>query len=242
MGSDPITQMIRCDAIFATDATQVRVKLSKDVIDDYTAEIKTGAKMPAIVCFSEKNSERIFMADGFHRHRAHINAELEEIEVDLRVGNKHDALEYALSANRAHGLRMTNADKVRGVKMALADSELAHRTQQEIADMIGITREAVNRISRRETLDKNKATDTGPGEPEDNKPDNQRSTMPAPTQAEVERGELRAALGMIKAFPYEGADALKLELSKDDIADLEYVSAWCAHAVIAYRKSEDFNG
>ena len=241
MVSDPITQMIRCDAIMATDATQVRVKLSKDVIDDYTQEIKTGAKMPAIVCFCEKNSERIFLADGFQRHRAHINADLEEIEVDLRVGNKHDALEYALSANRAHGLRMTNADKVKSVKMALADSELAKRTQQEIADMVGITREAVNRISRRDTLDKNKATDTGPGEPEDNKPDNERSTKPAPTQAEVERGELRAALGMIKAFPYEGADAIKLELTKADIADLEYASSWCAHAVIAYRKSDDFD-
>ena len=52
----------------------------------------------------------------------------------------------------------------------------------------------------------------------------------------IERDELRQALGLIKAFPYGGEDAVKLDLTKDDTADLEYVAAWCSHAVLVLRK------
>lgn len=228
-----------CDNIEATEATQVRAKLSKETIDQYREEIETGAEMPPVVVFAEDGSQRYILADGHHRLYAHIHAELTEIEVDLRVGDMHDALEFALQANRAHGLRMTNADKVKSVKMALADPELSQKTQQEIADIVGITREAVNRISRRDTLDAAKDVDGEPGEPEENTADNVRATKPEPTQQEVERGELRQAASLVKALPYGGEDASKLELTPDDVADLEYLSTWCAHAVLAYRNSGD---
>lgn len=228
-----------CDNIEATEATQVRAKLSKETIDQYCEEIQTGAEMPPVVVFAEDGSQRYILADGHHRLYAHIHADLKEIEVDLRVGDMHDALEFALQANRAHGLRMTNADKVKSVKMALADPELAQKTQQEIADIVGITREAVNRISRRDTLDAAKDVDGEPGEPEENTADNVRATKPEPTQEEVERGELRQAASLVKALPYGGEDASKLELTPDDVADLEYISTWCAHAVLAYRNTGD---
>lgn len=226
-----------CDNIEATDATQVRAKLSEETIDQYREEIETGADMPAIVVFAEDGSQRYILADGHHRLYATIHADIKEIEVDLRVGDMHNALEYALQANRAHGLRMTNADKVKSVKMALADPELSQKTQQEIADIVGITREAVNRISRRDTLDATKEVDGEPGESEENSTDNVRTTKPEPTQQEVERGELRQAASMVKALPYGGEETVHLALTPDDIADLEYISTWCAHAVLAHRNS-----
>jgi len=227
-----------CDNIEATEATQVRARLNKETIDQYREEIETGAEMPPVVVFAEDGSQRYILADGHHRLYAHIHADLKEIEVDLRVGDMHDALEFALQANRAHGLRMTNADKVKSVKMALADPELAQRTQQEIADIVGITREAVNRISRRDTLDAAKDVDGEPGESEENKPENVRATKPEPTQEEVERGELRQAASLVKALPYGGEETIHLELTPDDVADLEYISTWCAHAVLAHRTGD----
>jgi len=224
-----------CDNIEATEATQVRAKLSNDTIDQYREEIETGAEMPPVVVFAEDGSQRYILADGHHRLYATIHAGIEEIEVDLRVGDMHDALEFALQANRAHGLRMTNADKVKSVKMALADPELAQKTQQEIADIVGITREAVNRISRRDTLAAASEVDSEPGEPEEMTDEDVRPTKPEPTQEEVERGELRQAASLVKALPYGGDDTRKLELTPDDVADLEYISTWCAHAVLAYR-------
>lgn len=225
-----------CDNIEATEATQVRAKLSEETIDQYREEIETGAEMPPVVVFAEDGSQRYILADGHHRLYAHIHADLKEIDVDLRVGDIHAALEFALQANRAHGLRMTNADKVKSVKMALADPELSQKTQQEIADIVGITREAVNRIGRRETL-ADADVDSEPGEPEENSADNVRATKPEPTQQEVERGELRQAASLVKALPYGGEETVHLDLTKDDVADLEYISTWCAHAVLAHRNS-----
>lgn len=235
MASDPITQMMRCEDIQATDATQVRTRLYKEVIDNYREEIENGAKMPAITAFCEENSERIILSDGHHRLYAHIHAGREEIEVDLRVGDKHDALEYALQANRSHGLRMTNADKVKSVKMALADTELAARNQQEIADICNVTRQTVNRISRRETLDDNEQEGvTKLQEPEENKPENNRPTKTPPTQQMVDRDELRQAMSLIRAFPYGGDDTERLALSQDDIADVNYCIDWLTQALEAH--------
>lgn len=229
--------MMHCDNIEATDATQVRAKLSDDTIDQYREEIETGAEFPPVVVFAEDGSQRYILADGHHRLYATIHAGHDEIDVELRVGDMHDALEFALQANRAHGLRMTNADKVKGVKMALADPELSQKTQQEIADIVGITREAVNRISRRDTLDATKEVDGEPGESEENSDGNVRATKPEPTQQEIERAELRQAASLIKALPYGGEETVHLALTPDDVADLEYISTWCAHAVLANRNA-----
>ena len=224
---------MRCDEIQATDTTQVRAKLSKETIDQYREEIETGAIMPPVVVFAEKNSERYILADGHHRLYAHVHAGLELIEIELREGDQHAALEWALQANRSHGLRMTNADKVKSVKMALADTELAARTQQEIADICNVTRQTVSRISRREQLDNNDGV-TKLQEPEENKPENNRPTKTPPTQLEVERDELRQAMSLIKALPYDGDHIQKLGLSQEDIADLNYCLDWLTKALEAY--------
>ena len=227
---------LACDNIEATKATQVRTKLNKDVIDAYSEDMKAGDIFPAIDVFAEDGSERYILADGFHRLFAAIHAELPEIEVELHEGGLVDALIFALGANCGHGLRLSNSDKIHAVKMALKNPEIREHTQQEIADICRVTRETVNRISRRELLDDNGEVE--PQEPEENKPENKRKTKEPPTQAEVERDELRQAIKLVRAFPYPGADATKLELDPDDVADLEYVSTWCAHAVLAYRDGD----
>lgn len=195
--------------------------------------------MPAVVVFAEKGSARHILADGFHRLVAHVNAELDEIKVEVHEGNMHDALAYALSANRLHGLRRSNADKINAVKMALKDPVFSALTQEEIADLCGVSRATVNRVSVRETTGRT-AADEKKAKPKKPTADDHRPTKPEPTQEEVERDELREALKLVKALPYSGEDATKLGLDKDDVADLEYVSTWCAHAVLACR-TEDGN-
>lgn len=218
--------------IEATSATQVRTKIHKDIVDAYQHDLENGAIMPPVIVFAENESERYILADGFHRLLAHVEAELDDILVDVHEGGMHEALEYALGANRAHGLRRTNADKINAVTMALKDPEFSQRTQQEIADLCGVSRETVNRTSMRATIAPDDVTKSQPrpANGEDHRP-----TLQPPTQNEVERGELRSAMSLIKAFPYPGEKAAYLELDKDDVADLEYVSSWCAHAVLACR-------
>jgi len=223
-----------CELIEATTATQVRTSLHKDVIELYQNDIVNGAIMPPVIVFAENGSSRNILADGFHRLLATINAGKEEIEVIVHEGGMHEALAYALSANRTHGLRRTNADKINAVKLALKDPEFSQLKQGEIADLCGVSRETVNRTWVRETTGRTnkKVKPTKPTA------DDHRPTMPEPTQADIELGELRQALALIKAFPYPGDESIGLALDKDDMANLEYVSTWCAHAVLAHRKGD----
>jgi len=223
---------LACNNIMATAATQVRTELNKDVIDHYREDLENGAEFPPVDVFAEKGSEQYILADGFHRLFAHVHAEIDEIEVTLHEGNLHDALMFALGANVEHGLRRSNADKINAVELALKDPQISRLSQQEIADICRVSRETVNRVGRRGALtDPPDNSNVEKKKPEDNKPENNRTTRPEPTQEEIERDELREALRVIRAFPYPGEDAGKLELSKEDGKDLLYVSSWCFDAV-----------
>lgn len=247
---------LACNSIEATAAPQVRTKLHKDVIDQYREDLEAGAIFPPVIAFAHKGSEKIILSDGFHRLYATIHAGHEEIEVELHEGGMHEALVYALGANAGHGLRRSNADKVNAVKLALKDPEISQMTQQKIADICRVTRQTVNRISHRETLDENEQggvtklqrteenlpdnirpsgraptqqNDKGvtkSQEPEENKPENNRPTKTPRTQEMVDRDELRQAMSLIKAFPYGGDDTEKLGLSQDDIANVNYCIDW----------------
>lgn len=225
------------DNILASAATQVRKKLDKDTIDQYTEALGNGAQFPPMVVFAEHESDRYILADGFHRHHAYVNAEIGIVEVEVHEGGLHEALLWALGANDEHGLRRTNADKRNSVEMALKDPEISTLQIIQIADVCRVTERTVRNI--RDNLDLNigkrkKSNKKGKGQDPD--PEDVRPTRPAPTQAEAERDELRAALSAIKAFPYGGEDAVKLDLNKDDTADLEYAAAWCSHAVLMLRR------
>ena len=231
------TTMLRCDQIEATAATQIRKKLHTDVIDAYREDLENGAIFPAIIVFREKGSSRNILADGFHRLFAHIHAEREEIDCDIREGGMKDALIEAAGSNFDHGIRRSRADCRHAVEMCLKDPEISQLSRQEIADICHVHKRTVQKIANQEAIGGEDGDGNGtPGEPQEPTDDDKRPTMPEPTQEEVERDELRAALSGIKSFPYDGPDATKLELTKDDIADLEYVSSWCAGAVLALRK------
>lgn len=235
MATSKAKNMMPIEMIEATTATQVRMKLDKGIITMYQEDIENGAIMPAVDVFAEKGSARHILADGFKRLLAAVNAGREEIEVKVHEGGMHEALIWALGSNRTHGERRTNADKINAVQMALKDPAISQLTQQEIADICCVNRSTVQRVELRLGVTGRYKKPTKPGSPEDNKPENNRPTKPAPTQDEVEREELRSYLKGVKAFPYEGSEAVKLGLSPDDVADLEYCSAWMAHAVIACR-------
>lgn len=228
---------LECDQIEATKATQVRIKIHKDIVDAYREDLEhgEGENMPPIVVFAEKGSERYILADGFHRLFAHVHAGIKDIRVSIHEGGMQEALIFALGANSGHGLRRSNGDKINAVRLALKNPEISQLTQQEIADICRVDRKTVNRIGRKKNLDD--SDDPEGGEPEENDASNVRPTKPEPTQAEIDRDLLRQANGIYKGFPYDGDGLIKLELTPDDIADLEYVSTLTAHAVVAYRST-----
>lgn len=233
------------DNIEATAATQIRTRIHEEVVKIYTRDMEDGAIFPPVDVFAEEGSERYILADGFHRHRAYVNVEADEIPCHLHQGSLHDALVFALGANETHGLRRSNADKRLAVKMALKDPEISQLSLREIADICRVSHTTVATIRNELNLE----DEADNPDPSDHNPDGEKPTEPdeddlavtnQATQAEVETRELQQACDLVKALPYSGQDALeRLNITQDLIADLEYMSAWATDAVITYRRKKN---
>ena len=228
---------IKIEEILATASTQMRKKLDTATIKEYCEAAQNGAVFPPVVVFTEKGGDRRVLADGFHRLHAFVDADIDTVKAEVRVGGQREAMIYAMGCNEEHGLRRTNADKRFAVEMMFKDPELRQLTQKQMAEICRVTRQTIGRVRDDMVLAEGRKKKQKPGTPTDPTPEDHRPSRPEPTQEEAETGEVRTALSLIMALPYGGEDAAeKLDLNKDDTANLEYVAAWCSHAVLVLRK------
>jgi len=121
--------------------TQVREAMKDATVEEYAAALADGAAFPPVVVFFDGKDH--WLADGFHRVAAHEAAGIVDVLAEVREGTREDALWFALSANKRHGLPMSNADKQRAVKLALASRP--HKSDREIAATVGVHHNTVTK-------------------------------------------------------------------------------------------------
>lgn len=234
--------MIAPENIEATAATQVRTRIHEEVVNLYTRDMEHGQPFPPVDVFAEEGSQRYILADGFHRHRAYINVGADEIPCHLYRGGMREALIHALGANETHGLRRSNADKRLAVKIALKDPYISQMSLREIADICRVSHTTVATIRNELTMqdeDIDPSDHNPDGEVPSDADEDDKAVKREATQAEVETRELQQACDLVKNLPYSGEDALdRLEITQDLIADLEYVGAWTADAVLHYHRRQ----
>ena len=126
---------------------QARSRMDLQVIKDYEAVISEGRDMPPIKVVRIKDV--LYVVDGFHRVHAYRNQGRDRIEADVIDGNDRLALELAVSANHAHGLRRSNQDKTKAVEMVLDDLELMCESDRFIAKLCGVSPPFVGDIRSR---------------------------------------------------------------------------------------------
>lgn len=126
--------------------TQSRVEINMEAVADYAEALKVGIEFPPIVVFHD--GADYWLADGFHRYHSHKQAGKASINADVLQGTVRDAILYSLGANRAHGLRMTNADKRKAVQTLLADAEWVAWSDRKIAEACGVTHPFVAHLRR----------------------------------------------------------------------------------------------
>jgi len=98
----------------ADPAIHIRQKTDEETIERY---MDTFEELPPIVVFD--TPEGLLLADGFHRWAAAMRLGLSGIEAVIKGGDRNDALEYAVTANIAHGKPLTRdeyKDAVRRIK------------------------------------------------------------------------------------------------------------------------------
>jgi hypothetical protein len=126
--------------------TQLRAACSEATVAEYAEALKAGVAFPPIVVFYDNID--FWLADGFHRHAAHLAAGLTEIAVDVRHGDRRAAILFAAGANADHGLRRTQEDKRNAVLILLRDPEWRHWSDRAIADRVNVSHPTVARIRR----------------------------------------------------------------------------------------------
>lgn len=136
------TTSLKLGDVITTAGTQIRTRLDDDAIQQYAEAMESKAEFPPIVVFHD--GKNYILADGFHRCAASARIGNKTITAEVRKGCKSDALKYALSANAAHGLRRTNADKRRSVELALA--EWPEISNEHIAEICAIGAPLVGRV------------------------------------------------------------------------------------------------
>jgi len=133
----PVQQDIPIDRIDTTGGTQMRCRIDDDTVADYRAAMLDGADFPAVVVFAE--GKKYWLADGFHRYRARLSIGARDIRCEVHVGDRFDAIAYAVGANKTNGLRRTNADKQMAVRAALSLERLASWSDRAIAELVGVS-------------------------------------------------------------------------------------------------------
>ena len=134
------------DAITVDDQIQSRVKLNDEYAEECAAEIRDGKVFPPVTVFHD--GEKYWLADGFHRLRAHVLASCSTIRAEVRTGTKRDAIWHSVGCNATHGLRRTNEDKRKSVLMLMHDEVWKNWSDNKIAKACGVSQPFVSTIRK----------------------------------------------------------------------------------------------
>lgn len=129
---------------------QSRVEMDMEVVKDYADALIEGERdrghydfPPVTVFFDGKTN---WLADGFHRVAAYKRAGRVSIPVDAQNGTRRDAMLFSASANLKMGMRPSQKDKEKAVRMLLEDPECFRWSATEIGRKCGVSAQTAKKI------------------------------------------------------------------------------------------------
>jgi hypothetical protein len=138
-----------------TNQRQSGRNVNASVVADYRMVYESQpSAMPMMTVFKDististtrKGHVTYWLVDGFHRHRAALDAGIEELACEVYEGTLDDARWFSCSANQTHGIQRTNADKVKAVRTALLHPQGAKKSDRAIAQHCGVSHTFVANI------------------------------------------------------------------------------------------------
>jgi hypothetical protein len=116
---DPVIEMVTLAELKIDPDLQCRARgTQRDVVRQYADDMKRGDIFPAITVF--RSGGGTFVANGFHRVAAALEAGITELQAEVKSGSKRDALLHSVKSDQTVGLRRTTLDKRRSVELVLA--------------------------------------------------------------------------------------------------------------------------
>ena len=126
--------------------TQQRVKINREIVEEYAAALKAGAEFPPVDLVQD--GTEFYIVDGFYRLEAARLAKLGTILANVEPGTLDDAILRSCGANRAHGLRRTNADKRKAILSILGRATWSGESNRWIAEKVGVDHHTVAEVRK----------------------------------------------------------------------------------------------
>ena len=117
----------------------MRAGISEEAVEDYAGHLE--ALPPVRVALVDG---RAVVVGGLHRVRAHERAGRAEVPCTVEPMTWAEAVRAAVADNRAHGLRMTRADKRAAIGLLLA--ETGDLSSRDIAELVGCSHHTVEEV------------------------------------------------------------------------------------------------
>jgi hypothetical protein len=130
---------------------QMRVEMRPETVNEYAADMLDGAVFPPVIVFFDGRD--YWLADGFHRVEAARKIEREAIDTEVRQGTIRDAILHGIGANAYHGLRRTQADLRRAVKILLTDPEWSRLSDRRLGEIAAVDHKTIGKYRRELTGD-----------------------------------------------------------------------------------------
>lgn len=144
----PTRKVISVDDLVLDAGTQSRAAISEETVEDYVEVLAKGTKWPFPEIEVFHDGSRYLVSSGFNRTLAARRHGRASIPCLVYKGTAWDAFLNGIKANRDHGQRPNREDKAYMVDRLL---DAGKHTQQEIADIVGVSLRTVSRISSERT-------------------------------------------------------------------------------------------
>jgi hypothetical protein len=126
--ADGIRESVPVDRILIEGTQTWRESIRSDVVDEYA---KVFSDLPPIRAYFD--GMNYWLSDGFHRLEAAKKLDIKYIQADVFQGDQRAAIMEAVGVNETHGLRRSNEDRRRAVRILLDDEEWRGWANTEIA-------------------------------------------------------------------------------------------------------------
>lgn len=159
-----VTQTFPREDIRLDARCQARAAIDSDAVADYAAAYERGDDLPPVDVFLVAGAP--YLVNGFHRFTGQVKNGTTFIRANVvGSGTIDDAIWHASRANATNGLRRTNEDKRRAVRLALESKVGCEQSSRVIAEWVQVSDKTVSEVRREVELRKSAVATDAPAEP-----------------------------------------------------------------------------
>lgn len=145
--SVPRLENLEIATIVRDPRLQSRVQMNGATVEEYREDKRNGAVLPPVTIIIVDGKS--YLVEGWHRIEAAILEGETHILANVQDGTWKDAVLVSAKANSTHGLRRSNADKIRAAEMVFTLPECVLMSDRDISRLIGVSQPTVSAVRHR---------------------------------------------------------------------------------------------